>query len=150
MSLQRHGKVLTAVHSHQTTSIEAAVLSTARSGVRILVRATSRSALGPTSLLFNGYRASSPGIRRPGHDVNHSPPSSTEAKNEWSYASTPPVRLRDVDSKHFTFFTSSFCRYKITTWRLHTKCFTVRSGSNMRRTTDTLQVITTVRNRSLH
>jgi hypothetical protein len=29
------------------------------------------------------------GVKRPGREADHSPPSSDEAKNEWSYASTP-------------------------------------------------------------
>jgi hypothetical protein len=35
---------------------------------------------GPPSLLYNGYRVSLPGPKRPGRDVNHSPLSSTEIK----------------------------------------------------------------------
>lgn len=42
------------------------------------------------SLLFSGYRGSFVWIKRPGHDADHSPPSSSELKNEWSYTSTPP------------------------------------------------------------
>jgi hypothetical protein len=40
------------------------------------------------SFLFSGYRGPSPGLKRPGLDVNHSPLSRSEVKNEWSYAST--------------------------------------------------------------
>jgi len=29
------------------------------------------------------------GVKRPGREVDHSPPSSAEVKNEWSYTSTP-------------------------------------------------------------
>jgi hypothetical protein len=32
-------------------------------------------------LLFNGYQASFPGVKRPGRDVDHSPPFSDEVKN---------------------------------------------------------------------
>ena len=35
---------------------------------------------GPPSLLCNGYRVSSPGVKRPGRGVNHIPPSSVETK----------------------------------------------------------------------
>jgi hypothetical protein len=43
----------------------------------------SRPALGPTSLLSNGYRGPFPGSKaRPGRDADHSPPSSAEVKNE--------------------------------------------------------------------
>jgi hypothetical protein len=39
---------------------------------------------GPPSLLYNGYRGSfPPGVKaRPGHDADHSPPSSAEVMNE--------------------------------------------------------------------
>jgi len=29
------------------------------------------------------------GVKRPGHEADHSPPSSAEVKNAWSYTSTP-------------------------------------------------------------
>jgi len=45
---------------------------------------------GSTSLLFNCYRYSFPGIRR---EVDHSPPSNDEVRNEWSYTSTPLYRF---------------------------------------------------------
>jgi hypothetical protein len=35
---------------------------------------------GPPSLLYNGYRVSFPGVKRPGRGVNHPPPYSTEVK----------------------------------------------------------------------
>jgi hypothetical protein len=38
----------------------------------------------------------SPGLKRPWRDVHHSPTSSAEFKNEWSYASTPPLRFHGV------------------------------------------------------
>jgi hypothetical protein len=37
--------------------------------------------------LFNGYRLSFPGVKRPGREVNHPPPSSPEVKNGRSYTS---------------------------------------------------------------
>jgi hypothetical protein len=43
---------------------------------------------GPPNLLSDVYRgAISPGIKRPGREANHSPSSSTEFKNAWSYTS---------------------------------------------------------------
>jgi hypothetical protein len=30
------------------------------------------------------------GVKRPGREANHSPPSSAEVKKEWSYTSTTP------------------------------------------------------------
>jgi len=46
----------------------------------------------------------SPGAKRPGREVDHSPPSSAEVKNAWSYTSTPS-RLHDVVLKHKDNFT---------------------------------------------
>ena len=40
----------------------------------------------PTSL-FTGHGNSFPGVKRPGREVNHTPPSSAEVKNKWSQAS---------------------------------------------------------------
>jgi hypothetical protein len=36
------------------------------------------------------------GVKRPGREADHSPPSSAEVKNACSYTSTPPIRLHDV------------------------------------------------------
>jgi hypothetical protein len=58
---------------------------------------------GPPSPLFNGYRGSFPGLQRPGREVNHSPPSSAEVKNEWSHTSDPPICLHGVNRDNFTF-----------------------------------------------
>jgi hypothetical protein len=35
-------------------------------------------------------------VKQLGHEVDHSPPSSAEVKNAWSYTSTPPIRLHGV------------------------------------------------------
>jgi len=32
-------------------------------------------------------------VKQPGCEANHSPPSSAEVKNDWSYASNPPTCL---------------------------------------------------------
>ena len=45
-------------------------------------------------------------LKRPGRDVVHSPPSSTEVRNEWSYTSTLHIYRHDVYRDKFTFFTS--------------------------------------------
>jgi hypothetical protein len=42
-----------------------------------------RPAVGPHSLLFNGYRDCSPGVKRSECEVNCSRPSSAEVQNEW-------------------------------------------------------------------
>jgi hypothetical protein len=36
------------------------------------------------------------GVKRPGHEADHSPQSSAKVKNAWSYTSTPPIRLHGV------------------------------------------------------
>jgi len=36
-------------------------------------------------------------------EVNHSPPSSAEVKNEWSYTFAPPVCLYGLNRDKFTF-----------------------------------------------
>jgi hypothetical protein len=43
-----------------------------------------------------GTRGFSLGVKQPGCEADHSPPSSAEVKNAWSYTSTPPIRLHDV------------------------------------------------------
>ena len=58
---------------------------------------------GPTSLIFSGFQPSFLGIKWVGPDDDHSPPSSIEVKNEWSYTSTPLVYLLGMD-RDFTFF----------------------------------------------
>jgi len=57
----------------------------------------SRTLLGPTELLIQCIPgALSLEIRRPWHEADNLPPSSTEDKNLWSYTSTPPIRIHGV------------------------------------------------------
>jgi hypothetical protein len=42
------------------------------------------------------------GIKGPGREADHSPLSSAEVKNAWSYTSTPPIRLHGVAPLSFT------------------------------------------------
>ena len=65
---------------------------------------TSRPSWGPPSPKFSWFCLSFSEVKRPGHDVNHSPLSSNEVKNEWSYTSTPPVHLHGEIRDNFTFF----------------------------------------------
>jgi hypothetical protein len=52
-----------------------------------------RPALGPTQLPIQWVTgALSLGVKRPGHEANNSPPSTTEVKNAWSCTSTAPIR----------------------------------------------------------
>jgi hypothetical protein len=60
-----------------------------------LFTTTSRMAMGPNQPPLQWVPgALSLGIKLPGREANHSPPSSAEVKNAWSYISTPPIRLR--------------------------------------------------------
>ena len=43
-------------------------------------------------------------VKWPGRKVDLSSPSSAEVKNKWKYASSPSIRLYDVDKDSFTFF----------------------------------------------
>jgi len=36
------------------------------------------------------------GVKRPGREADHSPPSTAKLKNVWRYTSTPPRRLHGV------------------------------------------------------
>ena len=70
---------------------------------------TSRPALGHNPrVLFNWHRGSSTGVKRPQLEVNQMPLSRAEVKNDFSYLSTPPVCLNDVDRDYFTFYYTIF------------------------------------------
>jgi hypothetical protein len=68
-----------------------------RQGLGIFLATACRPALGPTQppiqwvpgVLF-------PGIKWPGREADHSPSSSAEVKNVWSYTTTPPIRHHGV------------------------------------------------------
>ena len=49
-------------------------------------------------------RGSYTGAKRSRHEIYHSPVSSAELKNEWSYTSTPPICLHDAARHNFTFY----------------------------------------------
>jgi hypothetical protein len=44
------------------------------------------------------------GTADPGRDIDHSPPSIAEAKNEWSYTCIPSLYLHAVHKNNFTFY----------------------------------------------
>ena len=52
---------------------------------------------GPSRLSSNGSLGPFPVVTRQGCEVDHSPPTA-EVKNEWMYASAPPICLRGVDT----------------------------------------------------
>ena len=51
---------------------------------------------GPPSLLYNGYRVSFTGVKRPGRGVNHPPPSSAEIKEKYCRTSTSLLGLHGL------------------------------------------------------
>jgi hypothetical protein len=58
---------------------------------KTFVLSTSRPDLGPTQPPIQWVPgALSPGVKRPGREDDHSPPTSAEVKNTWIYTSTPP------------------------------------------------------------
>jgi hypothetical protein len=58
---------------------------------------TTMSALGHTQPPIQWVPgALSMGVKRSEPEADHSPPSSAEVKNAWSYTSTPPIRLHGV------------------------------------------------------
>jgi hypothetical protein len=62
-----------------------------------LFSTVSRTDLGPTQPPIQWVpQALFLGIKRPGREADHSPPSSADVKNAWSYTSTPPIRLHVV------------------------------------------------------
>jgi hypothetical protein len=50
-----------------------------------------------TGILFRG-------IQRPGREADHSPPSSAEVRNEWSYTSNPPIYLHGMVRINLTIY----------------------------------------------
>ena len=91
---------------HQATGLTVWVWNPGRGKRFSLLQKHPDRLWGPSSLLCNGYRGSSQGIKQPGREFDNSPPSSDEVKNEWSYTSAPIVWLHwmDRDSFAFTFY----------------------------------------------
>jgi len=46
---------------------------------------------GQSSFLFSEHGISLPGVKHPGREVHHSPPSIAEVMSDWSYTSTSPI-----------------------------------------------------------
>jgi hypothetical protein len=63
----------------------------------LLFATASSPVLGPTqhpNQLLRGTLSLS--VKRPGRESGHSPPSSADVKNAWSYTPTSPIRLRGL------------------------------------------------------
>jgi len=67
--------------------------------------------LDSTRVLNGGGR-----LKRSGHDIDQSPPSSTEVKNEWSYTSTPLYALMAWTGRSLP---STWCVEMLTTYTRH-------------------------------
>jgi hypothetical protein len=66
--------------------------------------------MGPTQCPIQWVPGALPlGVKRPGHETDHSPPSRADVKNAWSYTSTYPIRFHGVvlisEKKHRDSFT---------------------------------------------
>jgi len=89
------------------------MLRAGKSGVRIPVEGrdfaplqTSRPALGFVPPPTEWDRRSYPGLKRPGHEVNHATPSTAEVKKEWRYTSTRDIRPYGVERENYYFISA--------------------------------------------
>jgi hypothetical protein len=57
---------------------------------------SSRLALGSTQPSIQWVPRDSSGVKRPGREADHSPPTSAEVKKMWIYTSTPPLCLHGI------------------------------------------------------
>jgi hypothetical protein len=58
---------------------------------------SSRPTLGPTQPPIQWVPgALSPGMKQPGREADHSPPTSADVKKMWNYTSSPPILLHGV------------------------------------------------------
>jgi hypothetical protein len=74
---------------HSDNSLEMGLNS--QLGQEIFLFAASRLAQGPAQPPAQWVvEAVSPGVKWPGHEVNHSPPSNAEVRKVWSYTFIPP------------------------------------------------------------
>jgi hypothetical protein len=73
---------------------------------------TSKSAPGPTQLPIQWVRWCFPGGKAAGHEVNYSPPYSSEVKNDWNYTSSPPICLHGVNMEKLNFTVVNTNLYK--------------------------------------
>jgi hypothetical protein len=91
---------------------------------------TSRPVLGPVQWVLGSF----PGVRWSGSEVDHSPLSSAQVKNKWSYTSAPLMYFHGVNMNNFTFlyYHSSgdkFTRNNCWTSRFHFCCIFWMSGT---------------------
>ena len=71
---------------------------------------------GPPSLLLNGYRGFLLWVNQSQREVNHSPPSSPQVKNEWNYTSTSPMCIHVTHRESFSAFTKTVTMCAVERW----------------------------------
>jgi len=76
-----------------------------------------------------GTGGSFPALKQLWHEISHSPPSSAEVKNDWSYTSTPPVCLCDMDRDNCTCLTTVFGLHRLICFQMGIKMSTFLIGS---------------------
>jgi hypothetical protein len=69
-----------------------------------------------TSHLYNGYRVSFLGVKRPGRDVDHLPHPAPTLKKKYSYTSTSPLGFHGLFKGEFTLPYPSTCVCRRVTW----------------------------------
>jgi hypothetical protein len=79
---------------------------------------------GPPTCLYSAYHGDlSPGVKRPGHEVDHSPSPSAEIKNAWSYTLTPPIRLHCVVLRYMLCHHEVVLRYMLRHHGVVLRCY---------------------------
>jgi hypothetical protein len=87
---------------------------------------TSRPTLGTTLSLIHCEPASFAGVKRPGREVDHSPPSSTDVNNKWIYTSASHRRFHEMGRDNFTFFVYAVPRFAVACFS-QLRCITQKS-----------------------
>ena len=82
---------------------------------------TVRSNQAPTQR----YQDSFSGVKRPGREVYHSPPSAAEVKKEWSYNSTFPTCLHIVNSDNSILYYCNSRKYQAVNIHVAAACTAV-------------------------
>jgi len=69
--------------------------------------------------VFSGCKGAFLGLKRPGRDVDYSPPSSAEVNNEWIHTSALLVCLHGVYRETFTFNVKTQTKLGAANYGLH-------------------------------
>jgi hypothetical protein len=83
-------------------------------GIFLFATTVSRPILEPIQPIKWELGALSPRVKRPAREADHSPPSSAEVKNAWSYTSTP-----------YVFMAWFVVKYSMTSWDRDNFAFTL-------------------------